>query len=144
MNLMLSGKANLVVNGRGVLHSVSRVFPAPSVIRLVGMVKRPRTRVRLTKREILRRDNYTCQYCGQNAAYLTIDHIVPRRLGGGHSWTNLVAAFPACNHRKGGRTLEQAQMRLLASPHEPPLSAAYRFGRHLSDNTEWGPYVDGW
>jgi 5-methylcytosine-specific restriction endonuclease McrA len=108
------------------------------------MIKRPRPRVRLTKREILRRDDYTCQYCGQHASYLTIDHIIPRRLGGRHTWENLVAACPSCNHRKGGRTLEQVQMRLLHQPHEPPASATYIFGRHLKNNLEWLPFVEGW
>jgi 5-methylcytosine-specific restriction endonuclease McrA len=81
INLILSGKAILVLNGRGEIKTVSRSFPCPSIIRLDKMIKRPRPSVRLTKREILRRDDFTCQYCGQRFAYLTIDHIIPRRLG---------------------------------------------------------------
>lgn len=144
INLILSGKAQLIVNGRGELKTVSRTFPAPSVIRLEAMIRRPRLRVRLTKREVLRRDNFTCQYCGQRTSVLTIDHIIPRRLGGTHSWENLVAACPSCNHRKGGRTLEQSQMQLLSPPAEPPSSASYLFGRHLSDNLEWVQFISGW
>lgn len=144
INLVLSGKANLVLNGRGEIHTVSRTYPRPSIIRLEKMVKRPRPRIRLTKREILRRDEYTCQYCGQHAAYLTIDHVVPRRLGGQHSWENLVAACPNCNHRKGGRTLEQAQMHLIRRPTEPQATAHYLFARHLEENQEWLPFVMGW
>lgn len=144
MGLILNGKASLVMNGRGEVHTVSMVFPRPSIIRLEKMVRRPRLAVRLTKREVLRRDNYTCQYCGQKAAYLTIDHVIPRRLGGKHAWDNLVAACPTCNHRKGGRTLEQANMRLLKPPSEPPSSAMYLFSRHLINNQEWAPFVEGW
>jgi len=144
MNLILSGKASMVLNGRGEIRTVTRSFPHPSVVRLSRMIKRPRPRVRLTKREILRRDNYTCQYCGARVPYLTIDHIVPRRLGGEYKWDNLVAACPDCNHRKGGRTLEQAHMRLLRPPKEPPSSASYLFGKHLRENTEWLPFVEGW
>lgn len=144
IGLILSGKAALVLNGRGEIQTVSRAYPRPSIIRLEKMVKRPRPRVRLTKREILRRDDYTCQYCGQHPSYLTIDHVIPRRLGGKHTWENLVAACPACNHRKGGRTLEQAQMKLLRQPAEPPASASYIFGRHLKENLDWVPFVDGW
>jgi len=144
IGLVLTGKASLVLNGRGVIHTVSRSFPRPSIIRLGRMVKRPRPSVRLTKREILRRDDYTCQYCGQQIPYLTIDHVVPRRLGGQHSWDNLVAACPSCNHRKGGRTLEQVKMRLLRPPHEPPSSALYMFGRHLRNNQDWIPFIEGW
>jgi 5-methylcytosine-specific restriction endonuclease McrA len=144
IGLLLGGKASMVLNGRGEIKTISHVFPKPSIIRLDIMVKRPRQRVRLTKREILRRDNYTCQYCGQSPAYLTVDHIIPRRLGGKHSWENLVAACPACNHRKGGRTIEQAQMHLLRQPVEPPASAAYLFARHLAHNHDWEPFIAGW
>jgi len=134
----------LILNGRGEIKTVSQSFPRPSIIRLERMIKRPRPQVKLTKREILRRDDYTCQYCGRRAPYLTIDHVVPRRLGGEHSWYNLVAACPACNHRKGGRTIEQAHMSLLRRPTEPPTSAYYIFSRHLPDNYEWVPFVEGW
>lgn len=144
IGLIVSGKANLVLNGRGVIKTVSRAYPRPSIIRLDRMIKRPRPRIRLTKREILRRDDFICQYCGQHTVHLTIDHIVPRRLGGRHSWDNLVAACPACNHRKGSRTLDQAQMRLLRQPAEPPTSAGYLFARHLRENRDWIPFVQGW
>ncbi|MBN2548985.1 MAG: HNH endonuclease [Anaerolineales bacterium] len=144
VGLILNGKASLVLNGRGEIRTITRSFPRPSIIRLDKMIKRPRPIVRLTKREILRRDDFTCQYCGQRVSYLTVDHVLPRRLGGEYSWQNLVAACPNCNHHKGGRTLEQAQMRLLRLPHEPPASAQYFFARHLSDNTEWLPFIEGW
>lgn len=144
IGLMMSGKASLVLNGRGEIKTVSQSYPRPSVIRLEKMVRRPRPRVKLTKREILRRDDYTCQYCGNRMPYLTIDHIIPRRLGGQHVWDNLVAACPACNHRKGGRTVEQAQMRLLRPPAEPPSSVNYIFARHMRDNGDWVPFIEGW
>ena len=144
IGMILNGKANLVLNGRGEIRTVTKIYPRPSIIRLERMIKRPRPGVRLTKREVLRRDDYTCQYCGQRAAYLTIDHVIPRRLGGKHTWNNLVAACPSCNHHKGGRTADQAQMRLLRLPAEPPASADYIFARHLRNNEEWIPFVEGW
>lgn len=144
IGLILTDKASLVLNGRGVIRTVSTTFPRPSIIRLSRMIKRPRPTVRLTKREILRRDDYTCQYCGQRMAYLTIDHVTPRRLGGQYSWENLVAACPSCNHRKGGRTLEQAGMKLLRKPKRPPTSAYYFFGRHLKENQDWLPFIESW
>lgn len=144
MGLIFNGKASLVMNGRGEVHTISASYPRPSIIRLEKMVRRPRLVVHLTKREVLRRDDFTCQYCGQRASYLTIDHVIPRRLGGNHTWQNLVAACPLCNHRKGGRTVEQANMRLLRLPVEPPTSAMYLFARHLNSNQEWGPFIEGW
>jgi len=87
IGLVLGGKASLVLDGRGEIRTVSRSYPKPSIIRLGHMIKRPRPTVRLTKRELLRRDNYSCQYCGARPPFMTIDHIVPRRLGAGVRWS---------------------------------------------------------
>ena len=144
IGLILDGKAALIVNGRGYIRTITQLLPRPSVIRLETQVHRPRPRVKLTRREIFRRDNYTCQYCGRRDIPLTVDHVIPRHMGGQHNWTNLVAACSACNHRKGGRTVEQAQMSLLRIPSEPPSSAQYLFARHLKDNQEWVPFIKGW
>jgi len=144
IGLILGGKADLVLNGRGEIHTISHSYPRPSIIRLEKMVRRPRLAVRLTKREVLRRDDYTCQYCGHRGTNLTIDHVVPRHLGGLHVWENLVAACPNCNHRKGGRTADQAQMHLFHVPVAPPASAFYLFGRHLHENQDWLPFIQGW
>ncbi len=144
IGLILTGKASLVMNGRGYIKTITHTFQRPSVIRLGDMVRRPRPRVRLTRREIFRRDNFTCQYCGTRLGVLTIDHVIPKHLGGTHRWTNLVTACAQCNHRKGGRTIEQAGMQLLRPPHEPSSSALYIFARHIPYQQEWGPYLDGW
>lgn len=144
IGLIMVQKAILVLNGRGEIHSAQQVFPCPSVIRLHNMIRRPRPHVTLTRREILRRDNYTCQYCGKHSTELTVDHIMPRHLGGKHTWENVVAACPSCNHRKGGRTLGEASMQLHHHPHEPPLTAYYVFGRYLNQYEEWEEFLHGW
>jgi 5-methylcytosine-specific restriction endonuclease McrA len=144
LGLILTEKASLVVNGRGFIQAANSAYPRPSVIRLQRMIHRPRPRVKLTRREIFRRDNYTCQYCGRHTGDLTIDHVIPRHLGGLQSWTNVVAACALCNHRKGGRTLNEVSMHLLRIPKEPPSSAEYIFGRHLQEYTEWAPFLSGW
>jgi len=144
VGLILSGKAAMVMNGRGSIQTVRQAIPRPSVIRLEQMIHRPRPQVKLTRREVFRRDNYTCQYCGRRSFELTVDHVLPKHLGGEHTWTNVVAACPACNHRKGGRHLHESRMRLLHAPIEPPASAHYIFGRHLEDNHEWEQFISGW
>lgn len=52
--------------------------------------------------EVLRRDNFTCRYCGAKApaAELTVDHVIPQALGGTDDPTNLVAACVDCNSGK--------------------------------------------
>ncbi len=144
IGLILGGKAEMVANGRGDIHTVKVLIPRPSVIRLDLQIHRPRPRVKLTRREVFRRDNYTCQYCGRRDGNLTVDHVVPRHQGGPHIWTNVVAACPSCNHHKGGRKPDEAHMHLLHIPKEPPASAFYIFGRHVAENQEWAQYINGW
>lgn len=75
----------------------------------------------LCNRVLFRRDGHRCMYCGLefDDRSLTCDHIKPKVQGGLDVWTNVVAACARCNHRKGGRTPEQAGMELLAVPFEP-------------------------
>jgi 5-methylcytosine-specific restriction endonuclease McrA len=144
VGLLMVGKAEIVENGRGYIRTSSSVFPRPSVIRLSKLVKRPRPRVKLTKREIFRRDDYICQYCGQPSPRLTVDHIIPRVRGGEYTWENLVTACPQCNRHKGGRTLQEAHMLLRRHPCEPHPTAEYLFGRHTREYAEWKKYLEGW
>jgi 5-methylcytosine-specific restriction endonuclease McrA len=144
MGLVLHDKAELVLNGRGVVRTPSDAFPCPSIIRLGRMVQRPRPRVKLTKREVFRRDEHTCQYCGKRTHQLTIDHVMPRRYGGGHSWDNVVAACAPCNRRKGGKVPSKARMHLRRIPFEPRPTASYRFGNYTAAHSNWQPFIDGW
>ncbi len=142
--LMIMDKASLVQNGRGLIHTIGDTFPKPSVIRLEHMVHKPRARVKMTRKEIFRRDNYTCQYCGSHTRNLTIDHIKPKHMGGEHSWTNVVTACSYCNHKKGGRPLDQSGMKLLKEPLEPPASAAYIYDHFIQLYGDWEPFIKGW
>jgi 5-methylcytosine-specific restriction endonuclease McrA len=144
MGLILAGKAKVLENGRGVIRTVSRTYEWPSVIRLLYVVRRPRPRVRLCKREILRRDGYRCQYCGRRTSELTIDHVVPRHRDGQPTWRNLVAACSRCNRKKGSRTLAESGMKLLREPFEPQPTATYLFGRYAESNGVWKKYIEGW
>lgn len=144
MGMLVGGKAEIIEDGRGELRTANQSFPFPSVIRLAYLIRRPRPRVRLTRREIFRRDGYTCQYCGVQTHALTMDHVIPRHRGGTHTWENLVSACPSCNRRKGGRTPEEAHMALLHVPYEPRPSNLYLFGPHLEQNESWRKFLTGW
>ncbi len=140
--LVFCGKAEVLVCNHRLVHTVSRTFECPSVIRLQTLVRRPLPQVRLTRREVFRRDGYTCQYCGQHTSHPTLDHVVPRHRGGQHTWENLVTACTRCNHRKGGRPLEEAGMRLLRAPVRP-RSSPYYFLESWRQHSpaEWGPFL---
>ena len=72
----------------------------------------------VARREILRRDNHTCQYCG-STKHLTIDHVIPRSKGGLNTWENVVIACETCNQKKGNRTPMEANMTLRTKPKAP-------------------------
>lgn len=140
--LVYRGKAELVENGSGFIHSANLTFPLPSVIRLAYMIKRPRPQPRLTRVEVFNRDKYVCQYCGKETHQLTLDHVIPRYLSGGHIWENLVSACISCNRRKAGRTPKQAGMRLLNHPAPPHgnffLNVSYHYRQAQS---QWQKYL---
>lgn len=124
--LLFTGKAERVEDTPRVLRSPSLVFVLPSVIRLHRYIRRPaRPAIAFTKKNILKRDGYTCQYCGRNGGErMTIDHVIPRSSGGRTVWENVVSACRTCNLRKGNKPPEAVGMRLLRAPAKP-LSVYY-------------------
>ena len=117
--------------GQGwIVRSPSLVLQVPQYIRLTnasaeGLWKIPAA----NRREILRRDRHTCQYCG-SGKNLTLDHVVPKSKGGRNDWDNLVAACNACNARKGDRTPAEAGMILRRSP-RPPVHPVIAFAEQF-------------
>ncbi len=132
IGLILHQKAEVLDVYHVPIVTATRTIEAPSVIRLSHLIRRPHPRVKLTRREIFIRDNYTCQYCGTHSGDLTIDHIIPRSRGGAHSWENLVSACRTCNHRKGGKLLTDSKMRLSRQPFEPKAGRYYTIQRRLN------------
>ncbi len=142
--LVYHGKAEIIQAAEDDILGVGSTYPLPSVIRLHQPVRRPRPRVRLTRKEVFARDQQRCQYCGRDGIELTLDHVMPRHRGGPHEWENLVAACRACNHRKGGRTPNEAHMKLLRQPVRPSATPSALFGHYLDRYREWHPFVIGW
>ena len=138
--LLDKGKAELLENHRGQVRTISRIIDAPSIIRLAYLVKRPLAPRKLSKKEIFLRDQFTCQYCGKRTQNLTLDHVVPRRQRGAHTWENVVAACPRCNLRKAGRTPDEANMRLARLP-KAPQPNPYRMLQYQAILEEWRPYI---
>ncbi len=129
--LIIGGKAEILEAHEAFIATAQDLYPYPSVIRLVCMIRAPRARVKLTRREVFLRDSYTCQYCGRRTSDLTLDHVIPRHRGGPHTWENLTSACRACNHRKGGKSLQEARMVLKQQPFEPSPGRYYAIERRL-------------
>jgi 5-methylcytosine-specific restriction endonuclease McrA len=143
--LIIGGKAEVLEQHRAEIHSPILSFRQPSVIRLHHLVKKPRPVVKLTRREVFLRDNYTCQYCGVQTRDLTLDHVMPKSRGGLHTWENLVSACRVCNHRKGGKTVLEARMLLRRLPFQPRAGRYYSIQRRLEHaaHQEWGKFIPG-
>jgi len=126
------------------LHSATAVIAVPSVIRLLEYRRIPRQTRALSRKNILMRDHYSCQYCGRScgAGELTLDHVVPRSRGGASTWENLVAACRRCNNRKGDRLPEEAGMRLGRKPKPFTLHTSRSLMRQFGSQQEtWRKYL---
>lgn len=120
VTLAYLGKVDVVETYEAVIKGVNVTIQMPSVVRLRRYTKHER-RVRFSRNNIYRRDNFACQYCGAtpDPVKLTLDHVVPRAHGGRTEWTNIVTACVPCNARKADRTPEQARMSLPRPPVRP-------------------------
>ena len=130
------------------IRTVRIDIAVPRIIRLAIYDRLPRQDVKFNRRNIYARDSNRCQYCGKRHATseLSLDHVVPRSQGGTATWENIVCACLQCNIRKGGRTPDQAAMRLITKPvkprRNPVLSIKLNDGRYASwkaflDNAYW-------
>lgn len=119
MSLLVLGKAEVLHDRDLPLQTVRGGVRAPSVLKMRYQVRRPMPELRLSRHSILARDNFTCQYCGAKSRELTIDHVVPRWVGGPQAWDNLVACCRRCNLKKGDKTPAQANMKLARKPKRP-------------------------
>ena len=113
----------------------------PEVITLIEYDRVPVNAVTFSRRNVFKRDRYTCQYCGcqPGSNELTIDHVVPRSQGGGSSWTNCVLACVECNSRKADRTPEQARMLLRKQPLRPQWKPLY--ATHGQRIDSWSKFI---
>lgn len=115
------GKVELVAAHARPVRTVSRDYPAPAVVRLLGPYRPQQYIVRFSRQGVHVRDRHTCQYCGVRLPRreLTLDHVIPRHRGGPTNWENIVSSCSPCNLKKGGRTPEEAGMHLANEPRRP-------------------------
>lgn len=143
VKLIFLGKAEIIEDRGEMILSPGYAIPKPSVIKLSYLIRRPQPELKLSRKAVFARDHYQCQYCGRNGVKMTIDHVVPRRLGGTFSWENLVCACHSCNARKGDRTINEAGMKLIRSPEKPSFipHISYTLYRQSINEEEWRKYL---
>ncbi|MCK4858210.1 MAG: HNH endonuclease [candidate division Zixibacteria bacterium] len=137
------GKARLVEPRDGqMVRSISRAMREPSVVRLEYYARVPFKNVMLNRKNIIKRDEGRCQYCGASNRPLTVDHVIPRLQGGTDTWDNLVCACDRCNNKKGDRTPAEAGMSLLKAPARPSHLTFMRQLIRRGDEI-WSKYLFG-
>ncbi|MEM1304364.1 MAG: HNH endonuclease [Planctomycetota bacterium] len=126
------------------VQSVNFSIQAPRVLRLLNYDRTPRPRVRLNRRNLFARDNNRCQYCGKSfvTSELSIDHVIPSCRGGQTTWENVVCACVRCNVRKGGRTPQEAGMKLYKKPVRPKRSPMLAVKLGNPKYASWRTFVD--
>jgi len=122
---------------------VGKMIRVPRVLLLATYDRVPKRAVRFSRMNILLRDRYTCQYCGNKfkRPQLNIDHVVPRSLGGKSMWDNVVTSCLKCNLHKGGRLPREAGMKLLRQPVHPHITP-FASLRRFVEYDEWKPFFN--
>jgi len=126
------------------VHTMRFDIAVPRVIRLLGYDRLPAQVVKLNRRNLFARDRNQCQYCGKTypTSELSIDHVLPRAKGGGDSWENLVCACVRCNARKGGRTPEEAQMKMVRKAVRPKRNPLISIRLGQERYSSWKAFLD--
>lgn len=107
--------------GDAMIRSPRLALVAPEVILLTTYEGPGGRAVVFSRKNLFKRDRYTCQYCGlqPGPSELTVDHVVPRSRGGVSSWENCVLACVECNKVKADRSPEKAGLKLRKVPKKP-------------------------
>jgi len=129
-SLLLRDVVDAVTEEMTALRGFRETQHIPTVLKLRRYANVPKRGLHWSRQEVLKRDQYTCIYCGVKAGDerqgkflgrrdFTLDHIVPKSRGGRYTWTNTACACALCNGRKGNRTPHEAGMPLLWEPKTP-------------------------
>ena len=142
--LILKGVATAEEDDGAFIHAARVAIRIPSVIRLLEFRRIPYQTRALSRKNLLLRDRYTCQFCGRTlpAHELTLDHVIPRSRGGRTDWDNLVACCHKCNNLKGDRLPEEAGLKLLRPPRPFTLHTSRQIMRMMGRSDErWRKYL---
>lgn len=123
------------------VHSQKLTLPVPSIVMTTRYVK-PRHKVVFNRKMVYLRDNYTCQYCGEQftSKDLTLDHVKPKSQGGGYGWKNIVTCCATCNWMKGAKVIDP-----LNEPKEPTYWQMVKASRGVTQysfrDPAWAEYL---
>ena len=127
--------------GQPYIQAISQRLRVPEIVALNRFDRLPTSAVTFSRRNLFKRDRFTCQYCGRQptAEELSIDHVVPRCMGGESTWENCVLACLDCNRRKADQTPDEAGMRLRKTPSRPNWNPVY--AQHGGQVESWSKFI---
>lgn len=137
--LLLTGRAEAIDNYEDIsIRSPRLSLQLPKTLRLFNLHRSART-VKFSRFNIIFRDNFECQYCGQGGSVkdLTIDHVIPVSRGGQNTWENVVTACGPCNSKKGNRLLREMGVKLKRDPYKPKWTPQIVIKMRENDPSEW-------
>ena len=137
-------RKNFEPNSHDWVSTVNFYVAVPRIIRLLFYDRLPRNEVKFNRRNIFARDKNRCQYCGKRfpTSELSLDHIIPRSMGGKASWENIVCACPACNVKKANMTLKQSNMKLIKLPEKPKHNPLVHVHLGHEKYKSWKQFLD--
>jgi 5-methylcytosine-specific restriction endonuclease McrA len=127
------------------IRAVNFEIQVPRVIRLLRYERVPSRALRLNRHSVFARDEHRCQYCGRRypTSQLSLDHVTPKSRGGGTTWENVVCSCMGCNIKKGGRTPQEAHMKLVTKPVRPKRSPLITLKLRNPKYESWRTWVEG-
>jgi 5-methylcytosine-specific restriction endonuclease McrA len=122
ITLVFLNKAHILEEYDGYVNSPSTKIKIPAVIAFKNNKRTWYKRsIRFSRKNVWVRDEGLCQYCCKNVSFktFTIDHVLPKKLGGKTIWENVVACCYQCNQKKGEKTLKEINFKLFKLPKKP-------------------------
>jgi 5-methylcytosine-specific restriction endonuclease McrA len=137
-------KRNFAPDGCDWISTVNFHIAVPRIIRLLFYDRLPRSEVKFNRRNIFARDRNSCQYCGRRfpTCELSLDHVIPRSMGGKSAWENVVCACTKCNVKKGGQSLRQSGLKLIKQPVKPRRNPLVHIHLGHERYSSWKQFLD--
>lgn len=141
--LTFLNKVEILEQYKVIFRTCSKAYKLPAVIRLIEHVNIKYNTLKLSRYNIFTRDNNQCQYCAKklNFKEMTIDHVIPKSLGGKNTWNNVVTCCAKCNVLKNNRTPQQANMKLIKRPKMPKNSNLFYCDEENNMPDEWKKWI---
>lgn len=146
IKFVLNEKVEVISEWNKYIGSSSGKINIPAILRLKYIVKYPFLPIKFSKENLFKRDQFICQYCGKSffQGALTVDHILPKKLGGKNGWLNCTTSCWNCNNKKGSKRLEDCGLRLLNKPMIPrsKVQLDYSVMKMAEKHESWIPYIN--